>query len=978
MHDESRVHRLNALLEAVLDRPIEERARFLDAESGNDPALRDEINQLLVAATPVDDFLERPVLPRPDSSARSETALDKPLFEIGDILAGRFRIVRLIGAGGMGEVYEALDLELGTSVALKTIRAHSAADAKAVSRFRREVLRARRVAHRHVCRVYDLFSHQPNIGEPVRFLTMELLLGVTLAEHLTIKGPLSSEETMRLGAQIASALDEAHRLQIVHRDLKPGNIMLVADAGETRAVVTDFGLALQLADSNETDPAVTSEARGGTDEYMAPEQRTSGVISAAVDVHAFGVVLHEMLTGVTPQRYNPAAHIDIPAPWRLAIEACLCTSPRLRPEPASAVMRIAAGERSVRSRRLAYVGLALAILAGVSLALLFSRFFKVSEPLASPTLVLSPIVNETGEETLDALSDVLRYQLTQSMFLNLLEPDQVSEVLRQMVAPPTAPMTTEVAREVAWRRGANVILTGRLANASRGYTLNLRAERRDGPPNVEGRAWSRTFEARDRVELQRIVREAGLWVRGTAGEAATEIPKADSPVDQVTSNSWEAVSLFSRAETLAAQARRDDALALLSEAVRIDPDFALARMRMGDILMGRRQLDQAAKHWDEALRVFGQRELTPREAYRIRGLYAHDAGDYAEAERVYRLWHLLYPNDPKPLFYIARPLLMLGRVEESIAMLEEAQRKDAYSYYIPAHLAMAYLRAGQLDASTLAIARLRVLGQPAWADCLQGQLDFLRGDYATALTRFESLERSDSSSMRSRASALQAAVLAEVGAREEAIARLERGRSADQRAGSLAGQADKLLALAGLHLRMGRRQVCRNLCLQAEQIDQSADRLTQAGVMLARAGYPADAERLLGRIDSASTVRSVQRNRHRLRGEILLARKDPQAAWPELQQAAALDASGMPLEYLARGALAAGETGLALATYRRMAADAGYYWHYPDLEPPGAWSDALATYLRLTPRIDRDADTSSLQRQLQALTRSTTTIANRR
>src|SRR6185503_1503616 len=160
-------------------------------------------------------------------------------------LAGRYRIVRFIAAGGMGEVYEATDLALGTEVALKTIRADVASRPQVMERFRREILLARRVTHPNVCRIFDLGLHHPASGPDITFLTMELLRGATLRHRLR-KGPLSPEEALPLVEQMAAALAAAHEAGVIHRDFKAANVMLVparAAGSPDRGVVTDFGLA---------------------------------------------------------------------------------------------------------------------------------------------------------------------------------------------------------------------------------------------------------------------------------------------------------------------------------------------------------------------------------------------------------------------------------------------------------------------------------------------------------------------------------------------------------------------------------------------------------------------------------------------------------------------------------------------------------------------------------------------------------------
>jgi serine/threonine protein kinase/tetratricopeptide (TPR) repeat protein len=916
---------------------------------------------------PADDFLELPAI-APLSLPR-----DLALFQKGDVLAERFRIVRFLGSGGMGEVYEALDLELSTAVALKTIRAELADDARAIERFRGEVLRARTVSHHHVCRVHDLFAHQTG-SATVRFLTMELLDGETLAARLAAEGALPVALVSMLAVQIGSAVDEAHRLGIIHRDLKPGNVMLVGHGAALRAVVTDFGLAHRLVDpSCDAGMTALSERQAGTATYMAPEIWAGGIIGPASDLYSFGVIVHEMLTGYAPDGDASGAAArcvarSLPRSWRRMVEACLSTNPARRPGSAVEAMRTATGLRA-RLRRQAWMTLTgmVALLALAFYAPLLRSLTWRADLRPGAALVMADIANGTDEPEIDTLTELLRRQLEQSKYVSLVSRERVDQALATMTGPAGAPLTIERARELLWRGAGDAFVSGRTWRSNQAYGLSVRIESRPVKPDVVGRNWSRAYEARNRTELLARIRDAANWIRTSVGEATTDIPQNDRPVAEVTTSSWQALHLYSRAEQLLAGGRQEDGLALLAESTRLDPDFALGWMRMGDVLMSRGQFEEAYDRWEQALNVSKRRQLTPREEYRIRGLYASDTHDYVEAERIYRVWLLSYPADARPLFYIARPLLMLGRTGDAIKMLEAAWQKEPYLYYIPVHLAMFQLRAGRSEDVPALIVDLKRMGQGAWAECLQGQLDFLVGRYKSALGHFEHLEAVDHPLLRSRSTVLQASVLAELGRTGEAIAALERGVSADVESGDRPSRADKLLALASLHLRLSHARVCRDLCVQVEQLDRSTRRLAQSAVLLARAGYPADAAAVLSRLDAKSTVRSVQVDRQRIKGEILLARGQPKTAWAAFQQAGALDAPGIPHEYLARSAVAAREEGTALALYSRMASDPGYYWHYPDAEPPGAWSDALDTYLRLAKKTDPRHDVAAAETRYRAL-----------
>lgn len=233
--------------------------------------------------------------PRPRHSAESTAFLPE------QVVADRFRIIRFIAKGGMGEVYEAEDLELKEPVALKTVLPDAALDRSAVRRFTREIALSRKVTHPNACRIFDLFHHLQD-GQDIIFLSMELLSGETLAERIRRTGPMPLPEALPIIHQMAGALAAAHQAGIVHRDLKPNNVMLVPAPGipnGVRAVVTDFGLAVGVsADSSHVTVSATGEGFFvGTPAYMAPEQVQGKVATQQSDIYAFGLVLYEMVTG---------------------------------------------------------------------------------------------------------------------------------------------------------------------------------------------------------------------------------------------------------------------------------------------------------------------------------------------------------------------------------------------------------------------------------------------------------------------------------------------------------------------------------------------------------------------------------------------------------------------------------------------------------------------------------------------------------
>lgn len=222
------------------------------------------------------------------------------LFAAGTLVAGRYKIVRYINGGGMGDVYEAEDTRVsGSPIALKTISAVAADEESAIRRLEREVRTALLVSHAHACRVHHLDVHRlPGHQGTIHFITMELIDGETLQERIKRGGPLREACALELAKQLLGALTAAHRKGVLHRDLKPSNVML--RRGErVDGVVMDFGLAKTLEEP--VDARITdSSAFVGSASYAAPEQLVGDPLTAATDIYAFGIVLFEALTGRLP------------------------------------------------------------------------------------------------------------------------------------------------------------------------------------------------------------------------------------------------------------------------------------------------------------------------------------------------------------------------------------------------------------------------------------------------------------------------------------------------------------------------------------------------------------------------------------------------------------------------------------------------------------------------------------------------------
>ena len=297
---DTRWRQVKAIFEAAVERPPGERAAFIAAAAGEDEALRREVESLLAAdgsapgltrRLPAHGELTPPATPAAAIAADDPTRADEAFERLGP-----YRIVTLVGAGGMGEVFRARDSKLNRDVALKLLPAAYALDPDRIARFRREAQALAALNHPHIAAIYGLEEANGR-----QALVLELVEGATLADRIKT-GPLATRAALTLAHQIAQALEAAHDKGIVHRDLKPANIK-VTPGGVVK--VLDFGLAKTIGDLQPTtiaeSPTLPSDTRLGTvlgtAAYMSPEQARGEEVDARTDIWAFGCVLFEMLAG---------------------------------------------------------------------------------------------------------------------------------------------------------------------------------------------------------------------------------------------------------------------------------------------------------------------------------------------------------------------------------------------------------------------------------------------------------------------------------------------------------------------------------------------------------------------------------------------------------------------------------------------------------------------------------------------------------
>ncbi len=645
--------------------------------------------------------------PSPSTVARLKT-LDRYHFFAGDLLADRFEIVRWIASGGMGDVYEALDMELGERVAVKAIKHEISSDQLAMDRFRREISLARKVTHPSVCRIFDVFFHSANdvtsdargsgdsVEPSIAFLTMELLNGATLSEHLKAGGPMPTDEAWPLVRQMASALASAHEAGVVHRDFKCGNVLLVGGSNGIRAVVTDFGLArhVELGDGELT----TTGEIVGSPAYMAPEQATGGKITPAADIYALGIVMYEMVTGRLPfEAASPLAALvkrakepprspriyveDLDPRWEAAIMKCLARDPAKRFATADDVIaelspstRSRPPQGNRRRRWLEAILVLLVVLAGVTHLPIFQRTPESVAAMPAPSAEARQSVavlgfkNLTGRPTAawlsTALAELLATELALGDGLRTVPGENVARMKIELAVKETDGLAADTLLAIGDHLNTDAVVLGSYLATGDGGPLRLDLRLQD---TASGETIATLSETAAEAELLDLVSRLGSGLRRELGHEELSVDQQAAKRASMPANPA-AARFFAQG---LAGLRAFDALAArdyLQQAVDADPGYAVAYAALAEAWS---TLGYDTEAMDQISIAFELGTALPRqERLLIEGQYLEVAADWDRAIEIYRTLYELYPDELEYGLDLARSQTRGNRPQEASATLE--------------------------------------------------------------------------------------------------------------------------------------------------------------------------------------------------------------------------------------------------------------------------------------------------------------------
>jgi serine/threonine-protein kinase len=820
--DSERWQKIDQLFHDALERESDQRAAFLTEACAGDDSLREEVLALIDSHEQSQDFIE---MPAGDLAAAMLVGNEARLKKGQKI--GPYRVLSLIGEGGMGQVYLARDVRLGRRVALKLLPAEFTLDAERVRRFEQEARAASALNHPNIVTIHEIGR-----ANSLHFMTTEFIDGQTLSRHVASYGT-NLEEVLDIAMQVASALEAAHAAGIVHRDIKPENIMVRQDG---IVKVLDFGLAklaphpVLSVESQERLGTLVKTNPGmvvGTIQYMSPEQARGAEVDARADIWSLGVLLYELIAGCLPFAGSAKSEIlaailnekeppplarfarEVPPELERIVDKALRKDREERYQvikdmlldlrtlkhqmefeaelersvaPNAEIIRHTVSQRRPtthgaltnsaqflkkevqKHRRALVVGLPLVIFAVVGIYLFY--FARTAKAIASIAVV--PLVNTTNDPNTDYLSD----GITESIITNLSQLPGLKVMARSTVFRFKGQEVDP--QELGRKLGVQAVLMGRMNQ--QGDNLIIRTELVNVGDGSQ--LWSAEYDRKlvDALSIQREVsREISERLRlRLTGEEKKQLSQRDTTTDAEAYQSYLKGRYYWNKRTAEGIKK---AIEQFQEAADKDPNYALAYVGLADCYMllegyvgtpATETLPQAKAFAERALQI----DKSSGEARASLANVSAMLWQWDTAGEDFKRAIELNPNYATAHHWYSIYLRHVGRFDEALTEIKHAQELDPLSIVINTNVAQTYLAKGDVN-SAIDQARKVIELDPKYPGGyrVMAQAYARQGQVAEALSVLQ--KAVESSGRASEYQSYQAYLEAVVGKRDEALGNLK-------------------------------------------------------------------------------------------------------------------------------------------------------------------------------------------------------------
>jgi eukaryotic-like serine/threonine-protein kinase len=591
------------------------------------------------------------------------------LLPVGAVLGQRYEILDVLGQGGMGAVYKALDREVNRTVALKVIRPDLAGNSSIIDRFKQELVLSHQVTHKNVVRIYDIGE-----ADGVKFITMEYIEGKDLRSLILDKKTFPQGEAVETMVQICRALEATHAVGVIHRDMKPQNIMRDQQG---RVVVMDFGLARSI---ESTDGMTQTGAIVGTMEYMSPEQGLGKPLDERSDLYAAGLIFYELLTGLMPykadsalasllkrtqERAVPVSQHDPRIPRSLSNMVAKCLEPNVehryqRVKEILADLEAWQGKSAAATlgfeasvgpwgRTIPWpaIGIAVAVVVlALTGYLLRDKLFHSEKAAAGPqvSLAILPLRNASGDASLDwmgkSLAEMLRTDVGQSESLHTVAPERLHQILTDLRISPDTELDPSTIRQIAETTSADQVVWGEYVKLGDQIRIDAQLQ------NLKtGKITSIKAVAPTEKGLINAVDQLAKSVQ----ENLTLSPKAMEEMKAAaftpSSQSVDALRAYSEGLEFSRQNNDLEAVKRFESATVSDSNFALAYARLAQAYSRLGYGPKAEQYSSKAVDL--DANLPPAEKYMIEAASARIQNNFDKALEAYNDLGKLMPQDPQ-------------------------------------------------------------------------------------------------------------------------------------------------------------------------------------------------------------------------------------------------------------------------------------------------------------------------------------------